>query len=784
MLRQKNILRKTAAAAMAVMMTAGLAACGEKGKTAEADGTETEDSYVWAASYTELASGESTGISNVNIIGSRAYFNYATYSEEYKQEIRYLDLEKLEAGPVTVLKLDSQESQTEEGFMSNPVQASVYQDGGLAVVTSRSPILTAEATQADYERQMEETTYSLKKVSEDGTEVFNMDITSYLRMDKENSWLQYAMPDKDGNLYLSNGSSYVWVFDKEGNHLADVKLETASEYSHINAMGVLPDGRMAIVQDTSQHDGVEIKVYNEAKKTFSDIYGNLPNDCWNTGIGLGVNGGVMLRGNEGLYEYDLETQTYIEVLKWIECDINPDYIEFATAMPDGRIAAYSRDWNSGESSLIMLTKTPASEVVQKETLTLGCIGINQNLQRAVVNFNKTNEKYRITIKDYLENVESADGINAYQDAITAFNNDILTGAGPDLFTSNGLNLDQLAAKGVIEDLAPYLENSTVVKRSDLFEGVLSAYTKSDVLCAIPSSFAVTTMLGRASEVGEEPGWTLDEMIAYAEQYPDSEIFAHAQRQDLLHYALIFNMDSHVNWETGECSFDTPEFKKILEFAARYPAETDYTVTEPKLLGSHEALLALTNLDDPFSWQLYEAMFGEPITAIGFPSDSSGGVLVMGNDGVCISAASENKEAAWSFIENLLSEEAQKDDFMRWGFPIRTDAFDEMMQEAMKADYQYDENGEIMLDENGEPVEYSHRSYGWDDISFDLYSVKQEEADSIKAVIDRIDGIMSYNEPLLEIITEEAEPYFAGQKTVDEVADIMQSRIQIYVNESR
>ena len=36
---------------------------------------------------------------------------------------------------------------------------------------------------------------------------------------------------------------------------------------------------------------------------------------------------------------------------------------------------------------------------------------------------------------------------------------------------------------------------------------------------------------------------------------------------------------------------------------------------------------------------------------------------------------------------------------------------------------------------------------------------------------------------MNIITEETAPYFAGQKSVDEVADIIQSRVRIYINES-
>jgi len=38
--------------------------------------------------------------------------------------------------------------------------------------------------------------------------------------------------------------------------------------------------------------------------------------------------------------------------------------------------------------------------------------------------------------------------------------------------------------------------------------------------------------------------------------------------------------------------------------------------------------------------------------------------------------------------------------------------------------------------------------------------------------------------MMEIITEETSAYFEGQKTAEETADIIQNRIQVYVNENR
>ena len=42
---------------------------------------------------------------------------------------------------------------------------------------------------------------------------------------------------------------------------------------------------------------------------------------------------------------------------------------------------------------------------------------------------------------------------------------------------------------------------------------------------------------------------------------------------------------------------------------------------------------------------------------------------------------------------------------------------------------------------------------------------------------------SVNEELVNIITEETAPFFKGQKTAGETAEIIQNRISIYVKEN-
>ena len=57
-------------------------------------------------------------------------------------------------------------------------------------------------------------------------------------------------------------------------------------------------------------------------------------------------------------------------------------------------------------------------------------------------------------------------------------------------------------------------------------------------------------------------------------------------------------------------------------------------------------------------------------------------------------------------------------------------------------------------------------------------------EAIRNLIENTDTLYQYDQKMMEIITEEANAFFEGQKSAKEVADIIQNRIQVYVNENR
>ena len=91
----------------------------------------------------------------------------------------------------------------------------------------------------------------------------------------------------------------------------------------------------------------------------------------------------------------------------------------------------------------------------------------------------------------------------------------------------------------------------------------------------------------------------------------------------------------------------------------------------------------------------------------------------------------------------------------------------------------DENGEAIINEGVSSVGYED---GW---SYTYRLATQEEVDKVMELMDLAKPV-SYNgdDEISKIINEEAEAFFKGQKSVDEVAGIIQNRVNNYVGETK
>ncbi|MBQ3516316.1 MAG: hypothetical protein IJA29_03745, partial [Lachnospiraceae bacterium] len=84
--------------------------------------------------------------------------------------------------------------------------------------------------------------------------------------------------------------------------------------------------------------------------------------------------------------------------------------------------------------------------------------------------------------------------------------------------------------------------------------------------------------------------------------------------------------------------------------------------------------------------------------------------------------------------------------------------------------------------DGNKVEYDE-TYWIGDQEIIIQPLTAERAQEVKEYVLSVDKMYYYDASIIDIIVEEAAPFFEGQKTAEQAADIIQSRVQIYVNEN-
>jgi ABC-type glycerol-3-phosphate transport system substrate-binding protein len=644
-----------------------------------------------------------------------------------------------------------------------------------AVAEEIEVIQDSDTEMGDYEAAAEDgDVYRLKKCDMEGNVLVNVDITEAV---SEMSWFycQNICQDAQGNILINTGDS-IFCFGEDGTRKDDVELNAG----YIQSMASAADGTVMV--SYYNQDSSEMEVCSIDNGTLSQP---LSLDQVNQDYGLtlypGDNGKMLLSNYKELYELDTTSGTTTTLLSWLDSDINGYRINSLVARGDDTVLVvienYSRTGSGNSYELGTLKKTPASELPQRTVLTMGVVYTGDELQDAIIDFNRKNDTYRINIVDY----SSYNTDDDYTLGETQLERDVVSGNCPDLVSLDSGNVAKYISKGVLADLSEKIEADSDISMDQLLAGPLQAYTKDGKLYGMPYSFGIGTLLASTKLVGDQDSWTLEEMKAAIDGLDeDTTIMNYTTQADFLTTMVRWNMDRFVDYSNATCNFETEDFQSILEMASKLPAdygtEEDDTYTyveEDVQLQTGDLLLEQYWASGSWSvkslLKLYTKEHG--ITNIGYPTDSGNGMILNIYGGVAISSQSSYQDGAWEFVKSLLSDSFQTN---QWEFPVTVSAFDKLMEDAMEPDYYIDENGETVYVD----------STAWiGETEYSLGELTQEDVDSFQEQINGASPTANYDSDIMEILTDEAGAYFSGDKSAEEVAKLIQNRVSIYLGET-
>ncbi|HKM33885.1 MAG TPA: extracellular solute-binding protein [Lachnospiraceae bacterium] len=364
-------------------------------------------------------------------------------------------------------------------------------------------------------------------------------------------------------------------------------------------------------------------------------------------------------------------------------------------------------------------------------------------------FNEQSDTYQVVFKDYKY-------AHSYDDTYDVAKI-VASGDYPDLIfsTYNSLIAD-FNEKGVLEDLTPYINNSENLSLDDLSESILTAYTDQGRLFALPNRYTLSAFYGSRMKLGTT-GWTVDEFLDWMKENPNT--FGMVSTRKQIYDACIPTiMEMCIDRETGKATFNGEIFQSFITKVKALNRKDSYTYEEMTELKEKEDAYGLLYSINLNIIAVEENKQGRELVIKGYPSADGKPVAYIISPALSILSTSEVKEGAYEFLEF----------YLLYMSDIIFRGMHQGVSGLWTVDRYEEQNIEALLQADnymGEPCTFS------------------------KSQLDEVLDIIPYavladysQDDLRELIWEELKPFFENQKDAESVCNIIQSRVQLYLDE--
>ena len=706
--------------------------------------------------------------------------------------------------------LDQEEGTVERHIIRLSTDGEVKSDEVMAETPERNNIInqliadqSGKLYAVMYQYTDEGTLFSLR--SFDGTSVGDTiieDIGSLFAEEVDTSnrpwmsgfYLQGAAVDHDGNFIFASETA-IAATDRDGNKLFEATLDNGE----MRDLASASDGRVFITyMDYENYDNVVCEIDTENKRIDDPI--SMPsgdNDILNADFYFAPGHDAYYKTDVGVYSLDFdETGAAGEpqlLLDFVNSDLIANELQEFGVINSERMIAMSYQYDEGSqtssSTVFLLDRVPDEEVQEKYVLELALKYTNQTVTQRVVRFNRSSDEYRVKISLWNQRDEESQNYTLGEDLL---GQRILSGDVPDIIAISDFSKgSEWATAGSFADMNEMMKKDESFDQSKVFMNVIQKFESAGKLYTMPVNCYIMTLLAKRSNVPFD-GWTPSEYIEYAKGLGDGQyMMNYGGKMQTLSTLLNNSLTRFVNRAEGTCDFDNDDFRAMLEFSASQPDDfnfydslsgddlMDYQSDRNKMYRDNRVILDSSYIYDVASMLSDEVSVGagEEVVFVGYPCYEGNGAVLSAGESYSIFKGSRLKDGAWEFVKSaVLSESTGR--YGRDGFPISRDAFDKTMASYSDQHYffYYDGGYSGWSGEGGS----SHE----DDNSGIQRDVTQADIDRIKALIDGSTAMPDIDQKAAEMIMEEVQNYFAGDKPLDETVKVIQSRVGIYLAEKQ
>lgn len=341
--------------------------------------------------------------------------------------------------------------------------------------------------------------------------------------------------------------------------------------------------------------------------------------------------------------------------------------------------------------------------------------------------------------------------------------ELTQGKGPDLLLVSFEDMYMLEEKGVLLDIRELLSEELL---EELLPGALEIGTMDGKLWGIPPTVTADTLVAGA-DVWPQDTWRLEDIIGLMDEgkltcairYLPSIAMGKYMEPALTVLVLVRNSlaDSFlIDWENRKCHFDDERFIRLLELCSTdlsgASVNTEVWLNEGKdvLQGSFYNMAELL--------KFYEHIGTENGRTIGYPTGNAGGSYLTADGGVlAVSAGADPEEAAY-FLETLLGREIQS----------KTQAWSMSVRRPVPEYYITEESGKLLYKTSGREMP--------------VFADGDNPFLQAEAFLESCAAAPFGYSQIKSILIEEIRAMYAENKSPRATAELINNRVQLYLDE--
>ena len=444
----------------------------------------------------------------------------------------------------------------------------------------------------------------------------------------------------------------------------------------------------------------------------------------------------LIVSGDALYGWNVGADEAVQILSFYTVGLSAPLIStLACLAPDTYIGTTYRH---GEGDRLFCISPESETAPEKKTLRIAASGSFMAISAAVADFHTMHPEYEVQMIDLQQ---------TYGDELqTKLNLDLLYDDCPDLLFVNGLPTEAYERQGILEDLYGFIDEDETVCREDFLPNLLQTLeTEDGRLCRLPLTWSIVTAAALTKTAAERESLAFSDLPALAAQSENFVSVFWAEPAQQLAQTLLFHAPAaFVDYENAQANFDAPDFLDFLRFLinAKQAETKEYASDFPaQALLNGEILLDGLTISNPDAFaQAEEGYHGEAVY-IGYPG-ASGSAFYL-NSPMAIPVRAQEKDAAWQFIRMLVGSEYYA---MGRGWLPTVCSFEDSLAQAVSA------------------------------------GMEESCAEKLRSLQSGICSAVYYDEAVLRIVQEELPYYLDGVRTEEETAKIIDSRVQLYLDE--